>query len=53
LRPIREIDAGSHECLQSGRGSGGLDDFVMVDAQHDGNHRAHIGLVVDNENAGH
>ena len=36
-----------------GRGGGGLDDFEMVDAQHDGNHRAHIGLVVNNENAGH
>jgi hypothetical protein len=25
----------------------------MVDPQHDGDHRAHVGLVVDDENAGH
>jgi len=25
----------------------------MIDAQHDADHRAHIGLVVDNENTEH
>ena len=39
--------------LQCRRGAGGLDDFEMVDPQHDGDHRAHIGLIVNNKNAGH
>ena len=41
------------ELLQSGRAAGGFDDLEMMDPQHDGDHRADIGLVVNDENAGH
>jgi hypothetical protein len=48
-----EIETGILERPQCDRSTAGLDDFEMVDPQHDADHRAHIGLVVDNENAGH
>ncbi len=49
----REIEARIFERLQSGRGTVGLDDLEMMHPQHDADHRAYIGLVVNNENAGH
>ena len=39
--------------LQSGSAVGGLDRFIMVEPQHDGDHRADVGLIVDNQNARH
>ena len=49
----REVELGFFERLQSGRGAFGFDDLEMIDPQHDANHRAHIGLVVDHKNTGH
>jgi hypothetical protein len=49
----REIEALLLERLQRRHSTGGLDNLEMVDPQHDGDHRANVGLVVNNKNAGH
>ena len=59
LVPCRKISTiarsklGIFKRLQSGRGAVGLDDLEMMHPQHDADHRANVGLVVDNKNAGH
>jgi hypothetical protein len=49
----REVEFGSFELFQSRGGARGLGDLEMVDPQHDADHRAHVGLVVNHKNAGH
>ena len=39
----REVELGALEFLQSSLGAGGFDDLEMMDAQHDADHRTHIG----------
>ena len=45
--------SGFLECLQPGGGACGLHDLEMVDAQHHCDHGPNIGLIVNDENAGH
>jgi hypothetical protein len=48
----RKIEACGNEQLQCGCSAFRLDDFEMMDAQHDGNDRTDVGLIVDNKHAG-
>jgi two-component sensor histidine kinase/CheY-like chemotaxis protein len=49
----RKIEAPLFERFQCRRSGRGLDDLELVDAQHERNHRAHAGLVVNHKNTGH
>jgi hypothetical protein len=49
----RKIEACCLEQLQCGRSAFRLDDFEMMDAQHDGNDRTDVGLIVNNKHARH
>jgi len=41
------------EQFQCGSGAFCLDDFEMLDAQHDGNDRTDVSLIVNNKHTGH
>ncbi|MEH2590899.1 hypothetical protein V1273_004738 [Bradyrhizobium sp. AZCC 1721] len=49
----RKVEARIFEQLQCGCGAVCLDDFKTMDTQHDRNHRADVGLIVNNKHAGH
>ena len=52
ISTIARSNGAALEFVQSNLGAGGFDDLEMMDAQHDADHRAHIGLVIDHENTG-